>query len=396
MALTDRERHLLALISGAINQKKAALPADTDWPALFADAAVQAVPLLALEGAAAHKEAIDPALYNAYRQGAYKRMVKNQQVDRAQAALVALLAREKAPYVILKGRAAAAYYPDPSLRALGDVDFLVDPADTQRLSACLEQEGYTKYLENHVCHLVFRRPGAHLEMHFEPAGIPHGAAGDKARAFFQPAVHRPEDRGAFLAPAPLYHGAILLLHMQHHMVGEGLGLRHLCDWACYVAKTHTADFWTAELIPFLKSIGLFTYMNIMTAVCVSYLAIPAPQWLEPVEPALCQEVIRDVLQSGNFGRKDDKRSASAVMVSNHGKDGTGRSKTYYLYHALHSSTLQKYPLAQKSKVVAFLLDSGRAIRYMARAAVGKRYSPLALMPEAEKRRRLYREFHLFE
>ena len=31
-------------------------------------------------------------------------------------------------------------------------------------------------------------------------------------------------------PAPFHHGLILLLHTVHHMLGEGIGLRHLCDW----------------------------------------------------------------------------------------------------------------------------------------------------------------------
>ena len=396
MALSTREQHLLALVGAVMNNKKAPLPADTDWEQLFADGVIHAVPLLVFEGAAPYKSNIDPALYATQQQRGYRRLLKNQQVNAAQQELVSLLEQEGYPYVILKGAAAAAYYPKPQLRALGDVDFLIDPAQTQQLADRLEQAGYTKFMENHACHLVFRKPGAHLEMHFAPAGIPHGEAGELARAFLQDAVRQPVKEEGFLAPLPHHHGLILLLHMQHHMVGEGLGLRHLCDWAAFVGKTHGQPFWQQTLIPFLQKIGLFTYMNIMTAVCVTYLGTEQPQWLQPIDPKLGQQVMEDIMLSGNFGRKDKKRAASGMMVSNHGKDGTSHSKVYYLYQALHRSTLEQHAVARRSKAAAFCLDCGRAARYLFNAARGKRYSPLALMPVAEKRKKLYEIFNLFK
>ncbi len=364
-----------------------------DWESICREAAVQSVALMLFDAVAGVKDRIPQEVFAPWQQLAYKKLVKNTKVQAAQKELVALLGSH--PYVILKGAAAAAYYPKPELRQMGDVDFLIDPARLKELSALLENAGYQKFMENHACHVVFKKPGAHLEMHFEPAGIPHGEAGEKVRAFLNPCVHHPKEEAGFSAPQPMYHGLILLLHMQHHMLGEGLGLRHLCDWACFVQETHSEPFW-AELISFLKEIGLFTYMNIMTALCSAYFGISTPSWMVAVEEPLLEAVMVDTFKSGNFGRKDRQRAAGGMMISNRGKDGTSHSKFYYLYQTLHASTLEQSAAARKNRILAFFIDCGRGVRYLWKSAKGERYSLLKLMPEADERKKLYDQFQLFK
>lgn len=43
-----------------------------------------------------------------------------------------LMTENGIPYVILKGAASASYYPEPILRTMGDVDFLVKEQDLKR------------------------------------------------------------------------------------------------------------------------------------------------------------------------------------------------------------------------------------------------------------------------
>ena len=53
-----------------------------------------------------------------------------------------LMTAEQIPYVVIKGLASASYYPEPSLRNMGDVDFLVAPSDLSRAGKALEQAGF--------------------------------------------------------------------------------------------------------------------------------------------------------------------------------------------------------------------------------------------------------------
>lgn len=48
------------------------------------------------------------------------------------------------PYVILKGQVSAFYYPNPMLRSMGDVDFLVHKEDRGKVDQLLKNSGFEK------------------------------------------------------------------------------------------------------------------------------------------------------------------------------------------------------------------------------------------------------------
>ena len=409
--LTIEQKVLLNLISGGITGREPVfsagengagvpLPVEgVDWESVIVESKAQAVLLLACDSAAKVKEHMPTGLFEQWKAVAFKSMMNNMRVQNAQKDMVSIMAEKQSAYVILKGQAAAHYYPRPELRALGDVDFLIDPEMQDELSDLFVEKGYSKYLENHACHVVFRKPGAHLEMHFEPSGIPNGQVGEHVRGFFEKAAYRGievVDGGMrFAVPEPLLHGMILALHMQHHQVSEGLGIRHLCDWACFVDRTAGEDFWE-ELLSEFDEIGLLTYIRLMTKTCALYLGIALPEWAADANDEICEEIIKDIFAGGNFGRKDDVRSKSGMMVSNHGKDGTSRSKLFYLYQTLHKSSAEHDPSVKDSRVRWFAADFKRAVIYLKRTIKGERVSLLKMMPEADKRRKIYEEFHLFE
>ena len=55
--------------------------------------------------------------------------------------LIRLLESHGIPLVILKGAAAAVYYPVPSRRSFGDIDFLVSPERFARATGCWRKTG---------------------------------------------------------------------------------------------------------------------------------------------------------------------------------------------------------------------------------------------------------------
>ena len=76
------------------------------------------------------------------------------------------------------------------------------------------------------------------------------------------------------------------------MLGEGLGLRHICDWACYVQKTESMPFW-AELLNLFERVGILTYAKVITKICSMYFHINCPEWAESVDEELCVDVMGD-------------------------------------------------------------------------------------------------------
>lgn len=369
---------------------------DIDWTALIKESISQTVSIVAFDSATTLKGQIPKDIYTAWFNHTYTSIAVNSFVENSQKELTGILSKGNYPYIILKGLAAAAYYEKPELRMLGDVDFLINPPKKEEIKQLLISEGYTASHENHICHIVFNKPKAHLEMHFEISGMPEGEKGDKIHSFISEALNEPQEKNicgnTFNAPRDKYHAVILLLHMQHHILGEGIGLRHLQDWACFVNKTYRSEFWKTELIPFLKEIGLFVFMNTMTAVCVRYLKIPAPHWLEAAEQGVCEEIIGDILIGGNFGKKDKKRNSTAMVMVN--KDNKDRLKS--LYKTLKASTEDLYPVVKKYKILYPFIYFYRIIRYALLLMMGKRISLSKTVPLAEKRRAIYDKLHIYE
>lgn len=370
-----------------------------DWQAVMQESAHQAVLISAFDAVAVYKKYIPAEVYQHWFQRVSGGLMSNLRVNNAQREMVSLLEKHGYPYVILKGESAASYYPKPELRHLGDVDFLIEASQKEEIEKIFLAAGYTSELHEHICHIVLKKPGAHLEMHFEIAGIPYGRPGELVREYMQGTLSCKKRIGsanaAFDSPEEAYHGLILLLHMQHHMVSEGLGLRHLCDWAAFVDQTWEMPFWEARLLPLLKRIGLHKYAAVMTKVCADALGTACPEWVQ-AEPELCAAVLQDILTGGNFGRKDRERRSAGMMISEHGKDGISHGSIYNLWKTLHQSTPGKFPVVQRVKVLHPVLDAYRAGVYLCRRAAGKRPSLVKMGKFAQERRTVYEQLEIFE
>ena len=368
-----------------------------DWAQVMKMARSQAVPLCAYQALDAYKRYVPQSVYAVWQKMATSVVLANLVNDKALSALDGLMG--DIPYVVLKGSAAAAYYPDPALRVVGDVDFLVDVDQRQLVSDLLLANGYEKSFGDHANHWVFMKGKAHLEMHFEVAGVPFGEKGKMVNAYIRPTItapiirHRPE--GDFPAPDDARHALIILLHMQHHMLGDGLGLRHILDWVAFVNSTGTQAFWQ-ELLKFLHSIGLRTFTAAITRLCVKYLGLSAPDWLNEDLSDVADEVMGDILIGGNFGINDKNRSDSGILVSENGKGGTKHGALYNLAHNLHGAVLRQYPVVKKVWILYPFLYVYKVLRFLVLSARGKRPNLIKLMPEAEKRKAIYEKLRVFE
>ncbi|MBR3355519.1 MAG: nucleotidyltransferase family protein [Oscillospiraceae bacterium] len=81
--------------------------------------------------------------------------------------LFQLLEENGIPCIILKGAAAAMYYPNPSLRTMGDVDILVKRADFYKAVDLIENNGYKLAHEKQVdaYHYNYQKQGISFELH---------------------------------------------------------------------------------------------------------------------------------------------------------------------------------------------------------------------------------------
>lgn len=310
------------------------------------------------------------------------------------------------PYVILKGCASAAYYPEPELRAMGDVDFLVHEKDIPRGINALEAHGFHRdqyeFTTNQSAYL--RPPMTTWEIHKSPSGIPKGKEGDPIRKALSDMIETAQpyehDDVRFNVPDPYHHGIILLLHKISHMTSSGIGLRHLCDWAVF-ESSYSNDAFVQTFEKSLRSFGIWKFAQIMTLVCERYLGAPKRAWARnpEVSPRQLEAIINDIFSGGNFGKKDANRIREIKYLTDRKEGKLGnRGMAAQALSSLNAKVYAEHPAIRKYKV---LLPAGWTIeggKYLGMLITGKRKSKntTAMLKEASKRKNIYSNMELFK
>ncbi len=121
---------LLEAIKASLFDYTPKYPDDTDWIEVVKEAKVQTVMGLISPVIPIKDQSTNIGIAN------YIRLLHEQDQ------LIKLLDENRIPCVILKGFAAAQYYPKPHLRAMGDVDILVPNSFFEKAIDLLENNGY--------------------------------------------------------------------------------------------------------------------------------------------------------------------------------------------------------------------------------------------------------------
>ena len=379
--MNEIQKKLLSLLAANIAKSDSKTddisPEDAD--SIMNEAFSQAVPLFALD--ALPKDKISRE--NREKTAAFA--AKNLNLRQVQKGFVKLLDENGVPYVILKGEAAAADYPDPSLRLLGDIDVLVDPENLEKVGKLLESKGFEADAEENGSHRVYRSHSIRIEVHWKIPGMPENEAlAAYLRNVIKDAV---SVNGEFMAPKDEHQVLILLLHAKHHILYEGIGLRHFCDIACLFNKTANADFYEKSLIPLLENAGLATFAKIVAKTCSIYLGSPLPDFAKDADDDLCREFIEDIFAGGNFGEKDDGRIRSGSIM----KDGKGKSAAGSMFATLGENVRAR---AKGRKILYPFLYIGLSVKYLFLVIFGKRPTPKETASDINKRTELYKKMQI--
>ncbi len=377
---------------------------DVDWTEVYRESENQAVRLQTFANHHLISDIPDD-LRRDIRQYLAMAMLRNARVHGDHTAVHELLTRHGIPYSILKGASSASYYRHPLTRAMGDVDFYVEQADLERAVALFREQGFEVSGEDHVCHVILRKGRHHLEMHFEPAGIPEGVCGEIIRGYLGDLRERAElsesDLVTCRLPSAFHHGLIMLMHLQHHLLAEGVGLRHLCDWAVFVGHFEGDEF-PRLFRERLKAVGLWRLARLLSLTAVLYIGLPERDWMreDGTDETVASALMADIVAGGNFGKKNRQRAYEGLFISNRGKDGLGNNRFKEGMSSLNRITRAKCPFTRR---VPLLLPVGWVavfwgylFRNHERNKTKGRVSALDAYKKSEARQRLYQQLGLYE
>mgnify|MGYP003044111365 FL=1 len=193
--------------------------------------------------------------------------------------LAARFSEEGLRMLLLKGLGLSRDYPLPEHRECGDIDIYLygqsDKGDRvlHEIGAHLyfDVPKHSEYvwdgvlIENHRTILNVRRNRTERELNavlvrlLEKEG-PHGLA---------PGIQ---------APRATFNAIFLIRHAAVHFQKEGIVLRHLCDWACFLTR-HWDEIDHALFRTAMEDYRMDRFADLMTAAAVEYLGaeVPGPE-----------------------------------------------------------------------------------------------------------------------
>lgn len=229
------------------------------------------------------------------------------------------------PYAVFKGQAAAACYPQPELRALGDIDMFFPKASLQRAVTCLEQAfGIKVNCEDLDKHYDCEIDGVRIELHYKVETF----GSRRHQRYFDRLVEAEvtADSHAYVDVegcrvrtfSPMVHMLVVFKHLFNHFLVEGVGLRQFCDLAVMLHRHH-AVMEPTLLEQHLKHMGYHRAFLAVGMLLVRKLGLPEAEFplsldRQRDEP-WARRILDEVAQRGNFGHNDIHTGLSSRQKS---------------------------------------------------------------------------------
>ena len=237
----------------------------------------------------------------------------NQRMNREVAEFGRLMSGTYTEYVVVKGQTIAALYPEPLVRVPGDIDFLIH--DYQHTSKVLKEHWDVEIPQQMIEKEVsFTHGEALYELHtylIDFGSNKHKRYWERALAENKPATINIGGEEVKVIEPTLY-AVYIFMHLFFHFVKEGLGLRHLCDWAVMM-HYYAEEIDKVRLREVLQNLGLLKAFLAFGTILVDKLGMKDfPLALSDKNRKMQSRILNDILQSGNFGR--GKRNTQTVGI----------------------------------------------------------------------------------
>lgn len=223
--------------------------------------------------------------------------------------LCTLLTKHDIRFFVVKGQTIAARYPHPAYRTCGDIDFYVYPECFDKARKIIETEWKVQVEDDDEGeqHLHFMHHDIVFEMHYS---LMQFSSGRNQKRFDRLIAESPlvtVDIEGVKVPTL---GAELnlvytFLHLYHHLIEIGVGLRQFCDVAVLMKSMPLDEEQKAVVLHILRSLDFEKAFHAIETVLHKTLGLPREKMLMPVikgDMKRCSFILDVVFRRGNFGK----------------------------------------------------------------------------------------------
>ena len=198
---------------------------------------------------------------------------------------------------VIKGFPIADYYPEPSLRTMGDCDIIIHHADMGMVQRMLCEAGY-QGTDNPKAHTwECYRSGMIFEFHDEL--VQYGEFTTRLQEeFFNNYDSYVRDKKLDIN----FHFLFLLMHLRKHFMNSGVGVRQFMDIAVVAINEQNLNWeWIRERITYLN---LTKYAGACAALIDNWFGVEIPFGFSVEEDFPIDKITEKILGNGIFGGDD--------------------------------------------------------------------------------------------
>ena len=256
------------------------------------------------------------------------------------------------PFILLKGLSLGCFYPDAALRSGGDLDILFhSDADYERGNELLRKAGHKLHDDSEVRygHTAFTYGRTIVENHARAVFFDHKRHNRHFDGLIQEAI----SSGSLITQ---HHGdytiqtlphelnvVYIFIHLFFHWLHWGVGFRQYSDWLLMMTKLK-GQLDEEKILSMAKDLDILYPMQLFAQAAIRYLRVspeifPFPLLLQ--DDPHTEQIIRDVIHSGNFGFAQRPIKAQNKWVTNWRKFRfkMRRSRRLYAITPTHASRI---------------------------------------------------------
>lgn len=178
--------------------------------------------------------------------------------------------------VVLKGFAFSKYYLTPKHRECGDFDCYLMGAFEQGNKIAEKLGAHVRFDDYKHSHINYK--GLMVENHKFCTAI-RGPKVNKQFEIYLQQLLRAKDGGltplndsSIYAPSPTFNALFLIRHTMVHFLYEGIKIRHILDWACFIKSEKDNIDWDTVWY-WCKVLHLGNFVNLLNAAVNKYIGI---------------------------------------------------------------------------------------------------------------------------
>ena len=256
------------------------------------------------------------------------------------------------PFILLKGLSLGCFYPDAALRSGGDLDVLFhSDADYERGNELLRKAGHKLHDDSEVRygHTAFTYGRTIVENHARAVFFDHKRHNRRFDALIQEAI----SSGSLITQ---HHGdytiktlphelnvVYIFIHLFFHWLHWGVGFRQYSDWLLMMTKLKS-QLDEEKILSMAKDLDILYPMQLFAQAAIRYLRVSPEIFPFPLlseDDPHTEQIIRDVMHSGNFGFAQRPIKAQNKWVTNWRKFRfkMRRSRRLYAITPTHASRI---------------------------------------------------------